>query len=152
MGRSSYGRGSDANSSPKNGNKLIKSFVAKMLAPPRYLNPSYTVFSEEEGNRANNIQREMSYSTAQFRGMTVNAVYNKLTNPNVKIKQQAYLIQSQMPWNSVFMPPESTNKSRLDNPAQVSFVEQRQMTVPNAYGQFYAFMKALSAAFGTLQQ
>jgi len=40
----------------------------------------------------------------------------------------------------------------LNNPAQASFVSQRQLTVPNAYGQFYAFMKALSAAFGTLQQ
>jgi hypothetical protein len=86
-----------------------------------------------------------------FRGMTVTAVANKLTSPNVNTKKAAYFTQLVMPWNSQFM-FTPTDKERLNNPSQHSFMQQRQLTVPNAYGQFYAFMKALSAAFGTLQQ
>lgn len=57
--------------------------------------------------------------------------------------------QSAMPWGSQFMHTQ-TDKQRLNNPAQASFLAQRQLTVPNTYGQWYAFMHALSAAFGNL--
>lgn len=43
-----------------------------------------------------------------------------------------------------------TDQQRLNNPAQASFVQQRQLTVPNTRNQFYAFMHAIAAAFGTL--
>lgn len=43
-----------------------------------------------------------------------------------------------------------TDAQRLNNPAQQSFVQQRQLTVPNTTSQFYAFMHAISAAFGSL--
>lgn len=126
----------------------IGSFVKRALAPPQYLNPSYTPFDEKEGQRSYRITRNIN--EMNFRGMTVNAVQNHLVSQNVAQKKQAYFQQLRMDWNNVFM-VTPTDKERLSNPAQHSFNNQRQMTVPNAYGQFYAFMKALSAAFGTLQ-
>lgn len=50
---------------------------------------------------------------------------------------------------STFMVTQ-TDKQRLNNPAQQSFMQQRQLTVPNTTRQFYAFMHALSAAFGSI--
>ena len=129
-------------------NPIVKRFIAHMTAPPTYLNPSYTVFSETEGQRDFKIQQNIN--EMNFRGLTVNAVYNKLVSPNVAVKKAAYFDQLVMDWNNHFMVTPN-QAERLNNPAHASFVSQRQLTVPNAYGQFYAFMRALSAAFGTLQ-
>lgn len=52
---------------------------------------------------------------------------------------------------STFMETPTDNQ-RLNNPAQQSFVQQRQLTIPNTQRQFYAFMHAVSAAFGSLEQ
>ena len=132
---------------PKQGNKLA-TFFRKALAPPAYLNPSYTSFSEKEGARDYKITVNMN--EMNFRGMTVNAVGNKLVTNNLQRKRDEYFRQLAMDWNNHFMvvPLEA---QRLNNPAHMSFISQRQLTVPNAYGQWYAFMKALSAAFGTIQ-
>src|SRR6266571_1218218 len=103
----------------------LSKYVKKSLESPRYLNPSYTSFDEQQGARDYKITTNLN--ELNFRGLTVTAIMdNRLVTPNVT--------------------------QRLNNPAQDSFVNQRQMTIPNVYGQFYAFMKALSAAFGTLQQ
>lgn len=132
---------------PKQGGKLA-SFFRKALAPPAYLNPSYTSFSEKEGARDYKITQNIN--EMNFRGMTVNAVGNKLVTNNLQRKRDEYFRQLVMDWNNHFMvvPLEA---ERLNNPMHASFVSQRQLTVPNAYGQWYAFMKALSAAFGTIQ-
>lgn len=130
-------------------NELVKKYVKKALAPPAYLNPSYTSFSEEQGQRDFKITKNIN--EMNFRGLTVNAVGNKLVTPNVQQKKLEYFRQLRMDWNNQFM-VTATDKDRLSNPMHKSFVSQRQLTTPNAYGQFYAFMKALSAAFGTLQQ
>lgn len=130
-------------------NELVKKYVKKALAPPAYLNPSYTSFSEEQGQRDFKITKNIN--EMNFRGLTVNAVGNKLVTPNVQQKKVEYFRQLRMDWNNQFM-VTATDKDRLSNPMHKSFVSQRQLTTPNAYGQFYAFMKALSAAFGTLQQ
>ena len=132
---------------PKQGGKLAK-FFRKALAPPAYLNPSYTSFSEKEGAR--DYKMTVNMQEMNFRGMTVNAVGNKLVTHNLQRKRDEYFRQLVMDWNNHFMiiPLQA---ERLNNPMQQSFVQQRQLTVPNAYGQFYAFMKALSAAFGTIQ-
>ena len=131
-------------------NTWLSKTIKKALAPPTYLNPSYTSFSEEEGARDYKIQ--VAVNEQNFRGMTVTHVQNKLVTPNLQQKRDEYFRQAVMPWNSQFMPPEPSMPQRLNNPMQSSFVTQRQMTIPNTYGQFYAFMHALSAAFGTLQQ
>lgn len=131
------------------GNPIVSRFIKKLMAPPAYLNPSYTVFSESEGQRDFKIQRNIN--EMNFRGLTVNAIYaNKLVSQNVAVKKAAYFQQLRMDWNNEFMVTPN-QPERLNNPAHASFVRQRQLTVPNAYGQFYAFMRALSAAFGTLQ-
>ncbi len=43
-----------------------------------------------------------------------------------------------------------TDAQRLNNPAQAAAFNQRQLSIPSSYGQFYAFMHALAAAFGNL--
>src|SRR5258708_39777733 len=80
-------------------NKLISRYIKKALEAPAYLNPSYTSFSEEEGQRDYKIA--VNINEMNFRGMTVTAVGNKLTSPNVKTKRNAYFTQLVMPWNNV---------------------------------------------------
>lgn len=129
-------------------NTVLSKYIKKALAPPAYLNPSYTSFSEEEGVRDTKIT--VNLNEMNFRGMTVTAVYNKLVTPNLQEKRDQYFRQLVHHWDSQFM-VVPLQAERLNNPMQASFVSQRQLTVPNSYGQFYAFMHALSAAFGTLQ-
>lgn len=129
-------------------NMVVSKFIKHALAPPNYLNPSYTSFSEEEGARDSKIQTNLN--EMNFRGMTVTQVHNKLVTPNLQQKRDQYFRQLVAPWNNQFM-VVPLQAERLNNPAQASFVSQRQLTIPNTYGQFYAFMHALSAAFGTLQ-
>lgn len=64
-------------------------------------------------------------------------------------RQAEFMRQASMPWLSHFMVTE-TDKQRENNVAMASFVKQRQLSPPSTYGQFYAFMHALSAAFGNL--
>jgi hypothetical protein len=132
----------------KTRNELAK-LIKKSLAPPNYLNPSYTSFSEDQGARDYKIQTNIN--ELNFRGMTVTQVSNAIAPRNLIVKRDEYFRQLVMPWNNQFMPPDSSQPQRLNNPAHASFVSQPQLTIPNTYGQFYAFMHALSAAFGTLQ-
>lgn len=130
-------------------NSKVKGFIKKALAPPAYLNPSYTSFSEQEGMRDYKITQNIQ--EMNFRGNTVNLVTeNKLVTPNLRLKRDEYYRQLVMDWNNHFM-VVPLQAERMNNPAHMSFVHQPQLTTPNAYGQFYAFMKALSAAFGTIQ-
>ena len=64
-------------------------------------------------------------------------------------RQAEFFRQAAMPWGNHFM-YTPTDPQRLNNPAQAAFVKQRQLAPPNTYGQFYAFMHAMSAAFGNL--
>lgn len=132
-----------------NGHARVRSYIKKALAPPAYLNPSYSSFSEEQGQRDYAIQRNIN--EMNLRGMTVTQVHNKIAPSNLVDKRDRYFRQLVMPWNSTFM-TVPLQAERLNNQSQASFISQRQLTIPNTYGQFYAFMNALSAAFGTLQQ
>lgn len=58
--------------------------------------------------------------------------------------------QSAMPWGSHFM-VTPTDKERENNSAMSQHNRQKQLSDPSTYGQFYAFMHALSAAFGTVR-
>lgn len=127
---------------------LMAKKIAARLAAPFMLSPSYTAFDEKQGQRDYKITEKILEQN--FRGNTVTAVGNKLVTHNLDSKRDQTFFQLAMPWNSQFM-HTPTDKQRLNNPSQESFVTQPQMTVPNVYGQFYAFMKALSAAFGSLQ-
>jgi hypothetical protein len=75
--------------------------------------------------------------------------------PNDNFYSQAgrnaeWLRQSAMPWGSHFMITE-TDKQRENNWAMTQHNAQKQYKDPSTYGQFYAFMHALSAAFGTIR-
>lgn len=60
------------------------------------------------------------------------------------------LRQIATPWFSSFM-PDVGQAGRLNNPGMDAMMRQRQLAPPNTYGQFYAMMHALSAAFGNVQ-
>src|SRR5229473_1664832 len=94
----------------------IAKYVKKALEQPRYLNPSYTSFSPEQGQRDYKITQGLNETN--FRGMTVNAIIdNKLVTANVKVKKEEYFRQLVMPWNNQFM-VTPTDAHRLNNPAQ----------------------------------
>lgn len=133
-------------------NKTMAMMVHSHLAPPNGAGIHYDTVpvSPQESQRTYAIQRNLS--TKNFMGNVVTRV--ELPHDTDK-SQIARTIEERrqlaMPWNSRFMHTPTDGK-RLNNPAQQSAVKQRQLAPPNTYGQFYAFMHALSAAFGTLQQ
>lgn len=59
--------------------------------------------------------------------------------------------QIRMGWLNVFMPDPPAESGRLNNPGMDALIKQRQLAPPNTYGQFYAFMHAMAAAFGNVQ-
>lgn len=142
---------------------LIKHMVKTHLAPvtPGGMNYTTVPQSAEESQRNNAIQS--FWNGMNYRGNIITRV--ELPNDAEKGvvgddrseqirraqagRQAEFMRQSAMPWGSQFM-HTPTDQQRLNNPAQASFVRQRQLTIPNSYGQFYAFMHAMSAAFGNL--
>jgi hypothetical protein len=74
---------------------------------------------------------------------------NKAIEKAQAARSAEFFRQSAMPWGNVYM-HTPTDAQRLNNPAQSAFVKQRQLSPPNTYGQFYAFMHAMAAAFGNL--
>lgn len=142
---------------------LMSQMVKSHLAPvtPGGMNYDTVPQSAEESARNNAIQS--FWNGMNYRGNIVtrvvlpndaqkNAVGDDRSEQIRRAqagRQAEFMRQSAMPWGSQFM-RTSTDAQRLNNPAQSSFVKQRQLTVPNTYGQFYAFMHAMSAAFGNL--
>lgn len=83
-------------------------------------------------------------------GVKINVDLPKDSKDSREARRLEQIRQSVQPWNNAFM-VTPTDGQRLNNVSQQSFVKQRQLAPPNSYGQFYAFMHALSAAFGSLQ-
>lgn len=131
--------------------KISSAFVKQHLAQPNSAGITYDTVphSLTEGERNYAIQRNLSQKN--FMGLVVTRVN---LPQDRKDSQQARTVewfrQAAMPWGSRFM-VTATDAARLNNNPQSSFNKQRQLTPPNTYGQFYAFMHALSAAFGTLR-
>lgn len=141
----------------------MKKIVAKALAPitPGGVNDTTVPQSAQESARNQAIAS--FWNGMNFRGMIIprvvlpNDAHKDAIGDNrsdqiekAQARRQAeWNRQSAMPWGNSFM-HTPTDAQRLNNPAQQSFVSQRQLTVPNTYGQFYAFMHAMSAAFGNL--
>jgi hypothetical protein len=132
--------------------------VKKRLAPyPAGAgNSDYTPLDGKESQRNEAIAKNM-----RLMSHVVNMVRMRVVLPNdghseTSIhKAQAnrsaeWTHQAVMPYYSSFM-ITPTDAQRLNNPAQAAAMNQRQLAIPNSYGQFYAFMHALSAAFGNLQ-
>lgn len=130
----------------------MKSMVNSHLGPTSHGTSSYvepSTLSPAESQRNYAIASRLNQKN--FMGN----VYKWFTLPNdpenaQTMRRDEYFRQCAMPWGSVFM-QTPTDAQRLNNPAQQSFVSQRQLSVPNTYSQFYAFMHAMSAAFGQLK-
>lgn len=78
----------------------------------------------------------------------VNLPHDTLTS--IKSRELEYRRQAAMSWNSNYQ-ETPTDGNRENNYAQNSFVKQRQLSAPSTYGQWRAFMTALSAAFGNVK-
>jgi hypothetical protein len=96
-----------------------------------------------------------NYGFAKFRNFYQGLIVRRMHLPNDTRESQAYRQvewdrQSAMPWGNAYM-HTPTDKERLNNPAQKAAVSQRQLVPPNSYQQWYAFMQAMSAAFGSLR-
>lgn len=129
----------------------IKQMVARETPPANSAGINYTVtqsLSPEESHRNWGIQRWLS--TKNFMGNVVTRVAlphdNEHSQGARELEQRRQLAQ---PWENVFM-RTPTDGNRLNNPSQESFLRQRRLNPGSTYGAFYAFMHALSAAFGTL--
>jgi len=128
--------------------------IAQMMLPDNLARPdssgiNYDVVphSREEGAQ--------NYALQKFRAFYQGLHVQRMVLPNdVKEsqigRQYEWNRQAAMPWGNSFM-VTPTDKDRLSNPGVAAARKQRQLTIPDSYGQFYAFMKALSAAFGTIQ-
>lgn len=106
-------------------------------------------FSSVEAKRAWGINANLS--AKNFRGWDKQRVVLPSDNQDVAGKQlsrrNVYYHNAAMARYSQFMVTPS-DAQRMNNPQQASFNRQRQLVGPNSTHQFYAFMHALSAAFG----
>lgn len=114
---------------------------------PSGINYDTVVHSTQEGAHNWSLQKFRNF----FQGLQV----RRLELPNDTKDSQGYRQgewnrQASMPWGNHFMVTQ-TDGQRLNNPSQQAFVSQKQLAPPNSYQQFYAFMHALSAAFGTMK-
>ncbi len=114
------------------------------------INLTTVVHSAREGQRNYGIQAHLNEKN--FRGNDVTRVeLPKDTKNSQAMRDAEWLRQSSMPWGSRLM-ITSTDAQRLNNPAQTAAMRQKQLAPPSSYGQFYAFMHAMSAAFGSIKQ
>lgn len=133
-------------------NRLMQAMVAsKQQTNASGINYTTTAaLSPRESQR--NYAIQLNLSQKNFQGLMVTRVelpQDEINSQQTRERMQRYQIAQ--PWQSHFM-NTATDKERLNNPAQYSnYNRQRRLVPPNTYGQFYAFMHALSAAFGTLQ-
>lgn len=134
--------------------KMVKSRLAPI--PVGGINPNYVPLDAAESHRNYQIAsglRGLAHITNVKRMRVIlptDSHDDDGLRKNQMGREMEWYRQSAMPWGSNFM-HTPTDAQRLNNPAQYSAVRQRQLVIPSTYGQFYAFMHALSAAFGTLQ-
>jgi hypothetical protein len=131
------------------GKTVIQLMVKKELVPPNPSGMTFDTIPQSASEGKNN------YGLQRFRAFYQGLLIRKTVLPNDTDKSQAYRQgewnrQAAMPWGNHFM-VTSTDSDRLNNPAQIAAMKQRQLAPPSSYGQFYAFMHALSAAFGTIK-
>jgi hypothetical protein len=123
----------------------------KAIVPPDARAVSYTTVPHSLAESQRNFNIQGFWNAGVLRGnvkINVDLPGDAKNSQATRWFQQ--IQQSVQPWQSRFM-VTPTDAARLNNPAQASAVKQRQLAPPNTYGQFYAFMHALSAAFGSLQ-
>ena len=136
-------------STPHKGKTVAQMMLAEKIVKPNSAGINFDVVPHSTSEGAHN------YGLQRFRAFYQGLHVQRMVLPNdVKEsqigRQYEWNRQSSMPWGNSFM-VTPTDKGRLSNPAVSAARKQRQLTIPDSYGQFYAFMKALSAAFGTIQ-
>jgi len=139
------------NPSPYQGKTVAQMMAAKQLTHPDSAGVNYDVVptNPEASRRMWNIQGW--WNRHIYMGNTVTRV--ELINDTPKsqpMRNAEWFRQSAMPWGSHFM-VTPTDKERENNSAMSQHNRQKQLSDPSTYGQFYAFMHALSAAFGTVR-
>lgn len=132
------------------GKTVAQMMLSSHLKPPDSAGINYDVapHSRAEGLQNYGLQRFRNY----YQGLQVQRMQLPNDVPTSQIgRQYEWNRQSSMPWGNSFM-RTPTDKERLNNPGVLAARKQRQLSVGDTYGQFYAFMKALSAAFGTIRE
>ena len=140
--------------SPHKGMMIKHMVAARTPVTPGGINETTIPLSPKESGRNQAIQG--FWNAMYTRGAHITRVVLPHDLPgedglekSQRARQVEWDRQSSMPWGSNFM-HTPTDAQRLNNPAMASAMKQRQLTIPSSYGQFYAFMHALSAAFGQL--
>lgn len=131
--------------------KTMREIMASRLAPVNPGAMNYTTVPSSQVESARNWKIQGYLGRKNFKGNDI----TRVVLPHDTVHSQAardleYRRQLAMPWNSTFMFLAQTAE-RLNNPAQTAAVSQRQLAPPSSYNQFYAFMHAMSAAFGSMQ-
>lgn len=140
------------NPSPYKNMTMQHMVASKLRTNPAGINENVAAtLSPAESQRNFAIQRNLSMKTFRPFLEKTHVQLPKDNDQSQAARSAEFQRQLVMPWQSVFM-RTATDAQRLNNVSQQSFIKQRRLSVPNSYGQFYAFMHALSAAFGTLQQ
>lgn len=131
------------------GKTVAQMMLPKYMKAPDSSGINYDVVphSRSEGQKNFALQKFRNF----YQGLHVQRMVLPNDGKESQIgRQYEWNRQSSMPWGNHFM-ATPTDKDRLSNPGVTAARKQRQLTIPDSYGQFYAFMKALSAAFGTIQ-
>jgi len=131
------------------GHTVAQMMIAQVQKAPDSAGINYDVVphSRSEGVKNYGLQRFRAF----YQGLHVQRMIlpNDMKGSQLG-RQYEWNRQASMPWGNHFM-VTPTDKERLNNPGVAAARKQHQLTIPDSYGQFYAFMKALSAAFGTIQ-
>lgn len=136
---------------PYQGKTVAQMMLARQLVKPVNSGINYDVVphDQNEAQRAWNIQAW--WQRHNFMGNDVTRVIIPHdTEKSQAMRNAEWFRQSAMPWGNRFMVTES-DKQRENNFAMTQQNKQKQLSDPSTYGQFYAFMHALSAAFGTVR-
>lgn len=139
------------NPHPYQGKTVAQMIAARQIRKPESAGINYDVVPHDEHKAQRMYRIQAWWNRHNFMGNDVTRVELPNDVPQSQPMRNAeWFRQSAMPWGNHFM-VTPTDKQRENNFAMVQQNKQRQRTDPSTYGQFYAFMHALSAAFGTIR-
>jgi len=139
------------NPSPYQGKTVAQLMAAKQITRPNSAGVNYDVVPTNPTNSQRMWNIQAWWQRHNFMGNTVTRVELVHDTPQSQPMRNAeWFRQSAMPWGSHFM-VTPTDKQRENNFAMQQHNKQKQLSDPSTYGQFYAFMHAMSAAFGTVR-
>jgi len=137
--------------SPHTGKTTAQMMLANSLVKPVQAGINYDVVphDNQQAQRAWSIQSWWQRHNFMGNDLTRVALpYDSSHSQQARINE--WWKQSAMPWGNHFMVTE-TDKQRENSIGLAYQNKQKQLADSSTYGQFYAFMHALSAAFGTIR-